>query len=165
MFEIYCLSGESNRFLFLFSPKSPGFDTFFFVPLPFKDPDAVLDPNEKVNFDRDSAEKRAKGAFQSVFEHGPKIQWDHHLVYHARTCVCCLGVVPYSGELYLTGVLCEKDYELGRLLVCSGDVEAGRVQFELVFSGKLLEVSPNGRKGKYSMEVSSLQRTLLANPI
>jgi predicted ester cyclase len=61
------------------------------------------------------------------------------------------------------------DYELGRLLVCQGDHDSARKEFELVISGKHLEVGPSGKKvrmlpfiystadtrfkGKYSMEV------------
>jgi hypothetical protein len=46
------------------------------------------------------------------------------------------------------------DYELGRLLSREGDEEAARTQFDLVISGKSLEATTHGRKGKYSMEVS-----------
>ena len=45
------------------------------------------------------------------------------------------------------------DYELGRLLACRGNIESARHEFELVLSGKPLEVGMSGRKGKYSMEV------------
>ncbi len=45
------------------------------------------------------------------------------------------------------------DYEYGRLLRCQGETDEAREQFELVLSGKTLEVGPSGRKGKYSMEV------------
>jgi hypothetical protein len=50
------------------------------------------------------------------------------------------------------------DYEYGRLLRCQGKTDEAREQFELVLSGKTLEVGPSGRKGKYSMEVGSLLR-------
>jgi len=33
---------------------------------------------------REDAEKMAVASFESVFENGPKIELDHHLVYHAR---------------------------------------------------------------------------------
>ena len=39
---------------------------------------------------------------------------------------------------------------------CQGKTEEAREQFELVLSGKTLEVGPSGRKGKYSMEVGPL---------
>jgi len=93
----------------------------------YPDVDAVLDPAENVLIEKSVAEARAKKAFETIFEHGLKIKWDHHLVYHAH-------------------------YELGRLLVCAGDFEGGRTHLELVYSGKPLEVNQTGRKGKYSME-------------
>ncbi|KAG5640665.1 hypothetical protein DXG03_007602 [Asterophora parasitica] len=93
----------------------------------YPDPDAVLDPNEVVDIPKADAEKGAAEAFRAVFEYGPKIELDHHLVYHAH-------------------------FELGRLLACQGKVEEAKNEFELVISGKYLEVGPSGRKGKYSME-------------
>jgi hypothetical protein len=48
------------------------------------------------------------------------------------------------------------DYELGRLFACQGRINEAREQFELVLSGKHLEVGPSGRKGKYSLEVRML---------
>jgi hypothetical protein len=53
------------------------------------------------------------------------------------------------------------DYELGRLLACAGKTDEARQQFELVLSGKYLEVGPSGRKGKYSLEVSELVQLLV----
>ena len=35
-------------------------------------------------YDKEESAKRAVAAFNAVFECGPKIQLDHHLVYHAR---------------------------------------------------------------------------------
>jgi hypothetical protein len=52
-----------------------------------KDPDAIVDPNESVLISREHAETRALEAFNSVLEHGPKIELDHHLVYHTRNFV------------------------------------------------------------------------------
>jgi len=46
----------------------------------------VLDPAEVVEMEKEEAEKGAEKAFRAVFEHGPKIELDHHLVYHAREC-------------------------------------------------------------------------------
>jgi len=46
------------------------------------------------------------------------------------------------------------DFELGRLLACQGKIAEAKVEFELVLSGKHLEVGPSGKKGKYSLEVS-----------
>jgi predicted ester cyclase len=45
------------------------------------------------------------------------------------------------------------DYEYGRLLGCQGEGDAARSQFELVLSGKPLEVGPSGKKTRYSLEV------------
>lgn len=38
------------------------------------------------------------------------------------------------------------DYELGRVLACQGNVDGAREQFELVLSGKALEVGASGKK-------------------
>ncbi|KAF7342328.1 hypothetical protein MVEN_01821200 [Mycena venus] len=104
----------------------------------FPDPDAVLDATEVPNLSRDEAAAGAKAAFEAVFEHGPKIELDHHLVYHAH-------------------------YELGRLTACLGDEAEARRHFDLVLSGKYLEVGPSGRKvGKYSMENALHMRTQAA---
>lgn len=45
------------------------------------------------------------------------------------------------------------DFELGRLHICMGDDAEGIKEFDLVLSGKYLEVGASGRKGKYSLEV------------
>ncbi|KAJ6562224.1 hypothetical protein B0H19DRAFT_1143862 [Mycena capillaripes] len=101
----------------------------------FPDPDAVLDPEEVVSMSRDEAAASSKAAFEAVFENGPKIELDHHLVYHAH-------------------------YELGRLIACLGDETEAKKHFDLVLSGKYLEVGPSGRKvGKYSMENALHMRT------
>ncbi|KAJ7506158.1 hypothetical protein B0H11DRAFT_2186288 [Mycena galericulata] len=100
----------------------------------FPDPDAVLDPAEVVGMSRDEAAQGARAAFEAVFTSGPKIELDHHLVYHSH-------------------------YELGRLLACLGDVTEARRHFELVLSGKYLEVGPSGKKGRYSMENALNMRT------
>ncbi|KAG5719573.1 hypothetical protein E4T56_gene4275, partial [Termitomyces sp. T112] len=73
------------------------------------------------------AAQGAVEAFKAVFEYGPKIELDHYIVYHAH-------------------------YEYGRLLACQGDFVGAKREFELVLSGKPLEVGASGRKGKYSME-------------
>ncbi|KIY53775.1 hypothetical protein FISHEDRAFT_32644 [Fistulina hepatica ATCC 64428] len=78
---------------------------------------------------------QAKAAFEAVFTHGPKIELDHHIVYFAH-------------------------FEYGRLLACQGDAKGAREHFELVLSGKPLEVNPaSGHKGKYSMENLLIVRT------
>ncbi|RDB18771.1 Tetratricopeptide repeat protein 39B [Hypsizygus marmoreus] len=103
----------------------------------YPDPDAVPDPTDSAlsgDISKEDAEKGALRAFKSVFEYGPRIELDHHLVYHAH-------------------------YELGRLLACQGDEEGAKHEFELVLSGKPLEVGPSGRKGKYSMESALHMRT------
>lgn len=110
----------------------------------FPDPDAEVDDESSLIYnkegspvvmhDKEESAKRAVAAFEAVFECGPKIELDHHLVYHAH-------------------------YELGRLLACMGDEDAAREQFELVLSGKPLEVNASGRKGKYSMEGALHMRT------
>jgi hypothetical protein len=132
-----------------------------------QDPDAVLDPTEVVSMEKAEAEKGAEMAFRAVLEYGPKIELDHHLVYHARkfrpyTSVC-------YGHVFLTDeVLTQNtDYEMGRLLANQGKVDDAKKEFELVISGmrcwvldevffayvlcfcaegKYLEVGPSGRK-------------------
>jgi hypothetical protein len=46
----------------------------------------VLDPDEAVAMEkaRGESERGAESALRAVLEHGPKIELDHHLVYHAR---------------------------------------------------------------------------------
>lgn len=79
--------------------------------------------------------------------------------------VRCLGAFLPGLYLILRLFL---DYELGRLLVCSGDVEGGKTQLDLVYSGKPLEINAAGRKSKYSLEVrlfsSPVSRRLLMVP-
>ncbi|EEB87098.1 hypothetical protein MPER_15700, partial [Moniliophthora perniciosa FA553] len=52
----------------------------------YPDPDAQLDEVEDMSLPipKEEAEKAAVKAFQFVFDNGPKIELDHHLVYHAR---------------------------------------------------------------------------------
>ncbi|KAJ7588059.1 hypothetical protein C8J56DRAFT_827293 [Mycena floridula] len=100
----------------------------------YPDPDAELDPEEVITIPQEEAASASLKAFQAVLEHGPQIELDHHLVYHAH-------------------------YEMGRLLACQGLEDEARVQFDLVLSGKYLEVGPSGRKGKYSMENALNMRT------
>ncbi|TFK53849.1 hypothetical protein OE88DRAFT_1654178 [Heliocybe sulcata] len=92
------------------------------------DPDAIVEDVEgEMGLMQEEAEKRAKEAFAAVFEHGPKIELDHYLVFYSH-------------------------YEFGRLLFCAGDKAGAKHQFELVLSGKPLEVNAAGKKGKYSLE-------------
>ncbi|KAL1743719.1 hypothetical protein HDZ31DRAFT_83230 [Schizophyllum fasciatum] len=100
----------------------------------FPDPDALRDPEEPTGPAMPDAGAHAAAAFQQVFEFGPRIELDHHIVYHAH-------------------------YEYGRLLACQGDKAGAHAQFELVLSGKPLEVNAAGRKGKYSLENALMMRT------
>jgi hypothetical protein len=56
-------------------------DAFRFVP---QDPDAIVDENDNCQISKVEAVARAKAAFEVVFANGPKIELEHHLVYHAR---------------------------------------------------------------------------------
>lgn len=49
-----------------------------------QDQDAEIDPDEVVSIPREEAESKSTAAFKFVFENGPKIELDHHIVYHAR---------------------------------------------------------------------------------
>ncbi|KAF9555191.1 hypothetical protein CPC08DRAFT_737445 [Agrocybe pediades] len=114
----------------------------------YPDPDAELDPKDEVKdtpLSKEIAERESEASFRAVFEHGPKIELDHHLVYHAH-------------------------YELGRLLACqiptcatpslaSEKKDKAKAEFDLVLSGKYLEVGSSGKKGKYSMENALHMRT------
>lgn len=115
----------------------------------YPDPDAVIDESQVLPISKAEAEKQAEDAFRLVFEHGPKIELDHQIVYNARTCSLLSFHLHPLKEVYV-------DYELGRLLACRGKTDEARHQFELVLSGKYLEVGPSGRKGKYSLEVCRL---------
>ncbi|KAG6899072.1 hypothetical protein C0995_007246, partial [Termitomyces sp. Mi166 len=91
------------------------------------DPDAHPDPADdaSITLTRADAERDAEEAFKAVFEHGPRIELDHYIVYHAH-------------------------YEYGRLLACRGDIGGAKREFELVMLtlrlGKPLEVGASGRK-------------------
>ncbi|KAI6143386.1 hypothetical protein BKA82DRAFT_4185656 [Pisolithus tinctorius] len=103
----------------------------------YPDPDADLDENGSLPVTIDDAGRRAERAFKAVFEHGPKIELDHYLVYYAH-------------------------FEYGRLLARSGKMDEARTHFDLVLSGKAVEVSSAGRKGKYSLENALHVRTYAA---
>lgn len=100
----------------------------------YPDPDAIVDENDNCEISKADAVTRAKAAFERVFVNGSKIELEHHLVYHAH-------------------------YEFGRLLSREGDDEAAKTQFDLVLSGKPLEATTRGGKGKYSMEQALHMRT------
>ncbi|KAI9435435.1 hypothetical protein H4582DRAFT_1817570 [Lactarius indigo] len=103
----------------------------------YPDPDALVDPDEVVAIPRAEAAKRSSAAFEAVFANGHKIELDHYIVYHAH-------------------------FEYGRLLAGMGDKDGARTQFDLVLSGKHLEVNAAGRKGKYSLENELHMRTTAA---
>lgn len=98
---------------------------------------------------KEEAAHAAVAAFRAVFEYGPKIELDHHLVYHTRTChMLICPYYPGPTNISLSDIF-NADYELGRLLACQGDEEGARNEFGLVLSGKPLEVSASGRKVSY----------------
>ncbi|KAJ4474283.1 hypothetical protein J3R30DRAFT_3778229 [Lentinula aciculospora] len=100
----------------------------------YPDPDAEVDSGQVSNVPQDQVARESEAAFYGVFEHGPKIEFDHQLVYQAH-------------------------YELGRLLACQDDIAGATKHFDLVLSGKHLEVGPSGRKGRYSLENALHMRT------
>ncbi|THH26374.1 hypothetical protein EUX98_g7819 [Antrodiella citrinella] len=102
--------------------------------LAYSEPFAVIDPEETFPLSKADAAAHAVTAFEAVIRYGPSIELDHFLVYYAH-------------------------FEYGRLLACMGDTEGARSHLDLVVSGKPLEVSQSGRKGKYSMENALHVRT------
>lgn len=74
----------------------------------------------------EEAAVKAEQCFQTVLQHGPKIQLDHWLVFHTH-------------------------FELGRLFSQMGDNAKAKHHLQLLMSGKGMEVS-HLMKGKYSME-------------
>ncbi|KAN0080427.1 Protein of unknown function (DUF3808) domain containing protein [Tylopilus felleus] len=99
----------------------------------YPDPDAELNEGQKVSVSVNEAQHMAEIAFKQVFENGSKIELDHYIIYYGH-------------------------FEYGRLLARSGDKEGAKVQFDIVLSGKPLEVNAAGRKGKYSLENALLMR-------
>ncbi|KAG1754133.1 hypothetical protein EDD22DRAFT_1001005 [Suillus occidentalis] len=85
------------------------------------DPDAELEPEEKIPCSPENARTYWERAFHAVFEHGPNIELDHYVVYYAH-------------------------FEYGRLLAQSGNKDGAKTQFNLVLSGKPLEVNAAGWK-------------------
>ncbi|KAG2087614.1 uncharacterized protein F5147DRAFT_748515 [Suillus discolor] len=77
-------------------------------------------------------------AFRAVFEHGPDIELDHYIVYYAH-------------------------FEYGRLLARSGDKDGARTHFNLVLSGKLLEVNAAGRKNALHVRTNAALEALDQN--
>ena len=113
-----------------------------------QDPETTVDPDEVVSIPREEAETKAVAALKRVMEFGPQIELDHYMVYAAREYrVSALAFL--SGFQCLMVVILRSDYELGRLLACMGKADEARKHFEMVLSGKPLEVNPAGRKVKF----------------
>ncbi|KAH8831470.1 hypothetical protein DL96DRAFT_1587977 [Flagelloscypha sp. PMI_526] len=86
---------------------------------------------------KDKSDKDAEACFKFVFENGKKIELDHQIVYMSH-------------------------FEIGRIYACRGDTDMAKKEFDLVLSGKPLEVSSSGRKGKYSLENALHMKTTAA---
>ncbi|KLO18664.1 hypothetical protein SCHPADRAFT_899460 [Schizopora paradoxa] len=97
----------------------------------------VSDEDEKLGIEQSNTAANAMAALQRVLDNGSKIELDHQLVYYSH-------------------------YEIGRLSACMGDKEEARNHFNLVLSGKPLEINASARKGKYSMESALMMRTQAA---
>jgi hypothetical protein len=61
-----------------------------------QDPDAELDPDEKVSASVEEAQHRAETAFEQVFENGHMIELDHYIVYYARGLLLSV-LMPFDG--------------------------------------------------------------------
>ncbi len=96
----------------------------------YPDPDAVLHAADEAAMKegKAEAEKGSREAFEAVFEVGPKIVYDHYLVYLARKWFRLLAAYQLCSQPRV-------DYEYARLLACQGDKENARLQLELVQSG------------------------------
>jgi hypothetical protein len=84
---------------------------------------------------------------------GPRLSWIIILFIMLVSSFLPPFYLPFS--VSLCTYTFPSDYELGRLLACQGKVDEAKHEFELVLSGKYLEVGASGRKGKYSLEVRS----------
>jgi hypothetical protein len=117
----------------------------------YPDPDAVVEGADlDVGISEEEAAKEAKECFGDVLRWGTKIELDHHLVYHTRTC----WVLGFSRESSCFADVFFADYELGRLLACQQDKAGAMAHFDIVTHGKATELNPmHKRGGKYSMEV------------
>ncbi|PIL26355.1 hypothetical protein GSI_12111 [Ganoderma sinense ZZ0214-1] len=85
--------------------------------LAYPDPDALLDPGEEaeVQARRAESEKGAKEAFEAVFRDGPRVVYDHYLVYYAH-------------------------FEYARLLACMGDKDGARTHLDMASLWRSLPV-------------------------
>lgn len=120
-----------------------------------QDPDARPDEEEEgaapsepvVAMSPEDAATHSRQAFERVLELGARIEYDHWLLYYSRAS-SVLGAARHPAH-----VSPYADYELGRLLACTGDKAGARKHLDTVASGRHLESSSSARKGKYSMEV------------
>ncbi|CAL1697497.1 unnamed protein product [Somion occarium] len=101
----------------------------------YPEPDAVIDPEEKLPISKADAVAQATTSFQLIFTHGPKIELDHFIVYFAH-------------------------FELGRLLACKGDKEGARTHLELVISGRPLEVNAAARRNSLHVRTNAALEAL-----
>ncbi|KAF8200119.1 hypothetical protein BJ912DRAFT_1029695 [Pholiota molesta] len=135
----------------------------------YPDPDAELDPADDAStataIPQAHAARAAELAFQAVFEYGPKIELDHHLVYHAHYEYGRLlaNLPPESiasaPPLSRTHSTASSGHDAHTQHMHTAAEKAALAQFELILSGRYLEVGPSGRKGKYSMENALEMRT------
>ena len=56
----------------------------------------MLSSDKASSMSKEDAERSAEEAFRAVFEYGPKIELDHHLVYFARKPPIALSKWPIS---------------------------------------------------------------------
>ncbi|THG96566.1 hypothetical protein EW145_g7757 [Phellinidium pouzarii] len=99
------------------------------------EPNVIVDTkDEQLGVPREEAQARSLAALQLVLDNGPKIELDHQFVYYAH-------------------------FEMGQLHACMGKKDEARKHFDLVLSGKPLEVNSSTRKGKYSLESLLMMRT------
>ncbi|GAA6018293.1 hypothetical protein JCM11491_005144 [Sporobolomyces phaffii] len=89
---------------------------------------------EKSQIPIDEADEQALISFNNVLKHGKDISHDHHLIWFTH-------------------------YELGRLFESKGEWSKAREQFEIVMSGKSLEVSTKKGKGKVSLQNMAVLRS------
>ncbi|GAA5897205.1 hypothetical protein JCM8208_003754 [Rhodotorula glutinis] len=98
------------------------------------EPHVVARPEESP-IPVDEADEQALISFNNVLKHGRDISHDHHVVWFAH-------------------------YELGRLYQSKGDWALAREQYELVMSGKHLEVNTAKKgKGKVSLQNMAVLRS------
>ncbi|GAA5877339.1 hypothetical protein JCM16303_006247 [Sporobolomyces ruberrimus] len=89
---------------------------------------------EKSQIPIEEADEQALISFNNVLKHGKDISHDHHLIWFTH-------------------------YELGRLFESKREWSKSREQFEIVMSGKSLEVSTKKGKGKVSLQNMAVLRS------